>query len=74
MKQIENTPLKASYKMRKAIERLEKKYGELNKHFGVEHIAENRVGHGFYDYCQLRCDVLQGLGFIVNHDGEVFRG
>ena len=74
MKNSENTSLKSSYKKRKSIGRLEKKYGELNKQFGVERLPENRVGRGFYDYCQLRCDILQGLGFIVNHEGEVFRG
>lgn len=41
--------LKSSYKIRKEIERMEKKYGKLNKRFFVEHDECNRVGRGFYD-------------------------
>lgn len=69
---IEET-LKASYKMRKAIERYEKKVGvTMHKEFFVEHMPENRVGHGFYDGCQLSCDHVPALNRIVNHDGEIF--
>ena len=62
-----------SYKMRMSIARLERKYGKLNKTYGIEALPENRVGRGFYDYCELRCDILKNLGFIVNHEGEIFR-
>lgn len=64
--------MKASYKMRKAIERYEKKAGAMRKYFFVESIPENRVGRGFYDGCQLYCDVCPSLNRIVNHKGEIF--
>ena len=63
--------LKASYKMRKAIERLEKKYGALNKRFFIEHDEYNRVGKGFYDGCQLTDDIIQSRNIMVAHDGTI---
>ena len=63
--------LKSSYKMRKEIERMEKKYGKLNKRFFVEHYECNRVGRGFYDGCQLTDNILQNLNIIVAHDGTI---
>ena len=64
--------MKASYKMRKAIERYEKKVGEMDKTYFVESIPENRVGNGFYDGCQLSSKICPALNRIVNHDGEIF--
>lgn len=69
---MKNYELKASYKMRMAISRLEKKFGKLQKTYGVEVHPSNRVGKGFYDYCELRSDIFRGLGYLVNHDGETF--
>lgn len=63
--------MKSSYKMRKAIERIEKKYGKMNKDYFIETIESNRVGRGFYDGCVLHCPILQKT-IIVNHFGEVF--
>ena len=63
--------MKASYKMRKAIEAYEKKVGPMEKHFFVESIPENRVGRGFYDGCQLTSDIMPSLNRIVNHEGEI---
>lgn len=39
--------LKVSAKMRKGIEKLERKFGKLNKRFFVERNKEVRVGRGF---------------------------
>ena len=63
--------LKVSSKMRKAIEKLEKKYGKLNKRFLVEMDERVRVGHGFYDGCQLTDDIIQNRNIIVAHDGTI---
>ena len=63
--------LKASYKMRKAIEKLEKKYGKLNKRFFVEMDERVRVGHGFYDGCHLTDDIIQSRNIFVAHDGRI---
>lgn len=63
--------LKVSAKMQKAIEKVEKKYGEMEKRFFVEAIPSNRVGRGFYDGCELHCPIL-GRTVIVNHNGEIF--
>ena len=70
MKSMKTTTLKASYKMRKAIERVEKKYGEMKKSFFVEIYESVRVGRGFYDGCELHCSILQKT-VIVNHFGEI---
>ena len=70
MKSMKVTALKASYKMRKAIERVEKKYGEMKKTFFVEIYESVRVGRGFYDGCELHCPILQKT-VIVNHFGEI---
>lgn len=63
--------LKASYKMEKAIEKLEKKYGKLKKRYFVEMDTRVRVGHGFYDGCQLTDDILQNRNIVVAHDGTI---
>lgn len=63
--------LKVSSKMRKAIEKLEKKYGKLNKRFFVEMDERERVGHGFYDGCQLTDDIIQSRNIVVAHDGTI---
>ena len=63
--------LKASYKMGKAIKKLEKKYGKLNKRFFIEKDEEGRVSHGFYDGCQLTDDIIQGRNIVVAHDGTI---
>lgn len=64
--------MKASYKMRKAIEAYEKKVGEMQKTFFVESDPRNRVGRGFYDGCQLYSEIDPRLNRIINHDGEIF--
>lgn len=63
--------LKVSYKMRKAIEKLEKKYGKLNKRFFVERDERERVGRGFYDGCELTDDIIQSRNIGVSHDGTI---
>ena len=63
--------MKVSSKMRKAIEKLEKKYGKLNKRFFVETDERVSAGHGFYDGCQLTDDIIQSRNFIVAHDGTI---
>lgn len=64
--------LKVSYKMKKAIEKLEKKYGKLNKRFFVEMDESVRVGRGFYDGCQLTDDIIQSRNIFVAHDGTIW--
>lgn len=61
--------LKASRKMEATIEKMEKKFGALNRDYFVEPIESNRVGRGFYDGCTLTCDVIKSLHIIVAHDG-----
>lgn len=63
--------LKASYKMRKAIEKLERKHGSLNKRFFVERNECVRVGRGFYDGCRLTFTFIKSLVFVVAHDGTI---
>lgn len=64
--------MKASKKMLNAIAKVEKKWGELEKNFGIEPIEENRVGRGFYDFCELSCKILK-LQIVVAHDGTITR-
>lgn len=59
--------------MQKSIARIEKKYGELKKEFFVEQNPDNRVGRGFYDGCELTCDILQSLKIVVSHDGSIYK-
>lgn len=63
--------LKVSSKMRKAIEKLEKKYGRLNKRFFVEMDERVRVGRGYYDGSQLTDDIIQSRNIFVAHDGTI---
>ena len=63
--------LKISSKMKKAIVKLEKKYGKMNKRFFVEKDERVRVGHGFYDGCQLTDDIIKSRNIIVAHDGTI---
>lgn len=65
--------MKSSKKMEATIERLEKKYGKLNRDYFVEQIVSNRVGRGFYDGCELTCDILKGLHIVVDHDGTYYK-
>lgn len=65
--------MKASKKMEATIERMEKKYGKLNRDYFVETIESNRIGHGFYDGCTLTCDILKGLHIVVAHDGTYYK-
>lgn len=67
--------MKASYKMRKAIERLEKRHGiTFKKEYFVESTPENRAGRGFWDGCVLSWPVESlGTAYMVNHDGEVWK-
>ena len=66
--------MKASYKMRKAVERLEKQFGELEKQFGVELHQDNRRGAGFYDFVELSFPGwFRGKPVaIVAHDGTIW--
>lgn len=66
-----NIELKASSKMRKSVEKMERKFGKLQKNYGVEPIESNRVGRGFYDYCQLTSDILKSFNVTVAHDGTI---
>lgn len=63
--------LKVSAKMRKAIEKLERKFGKLNKRFFVERNEGVRVGRGFYDGCRLTFTFIKSLDFVVAHDGTI---
>ncbi len=63
--------LKISYKMKQGISRVEKKYGAMNRRFFIEHDECNRVGRGFYDGCQLTCDLVQSRNIMVAHDGTI---
>lgn len=65
--------MKSSKKMEETIERMEKKYGKLNRDYFVESIISNRVGNGFYDGCELTCDVIKSLDIIVAHDGSWYK-
>ena len=65
--------MKPSKKMEATIERLEKKYGKLNRDYFVEAIEANRVGRGFYDGCTLTCDIIQSLNIVVAHDGTYYQ-
>lgn len=65
--------MKPSKKMEATIERLEKKYGKLNRDYFVEPIEANRVGRGFYDGCTLTCDIIQSLNIVVAHDGTWYK-
>lgn len=67
----EVTGLKVSTKMRKAIEKLERKFGKLNKRFFVERNEGVRVGRGFYDGCRLTFTFIKSLDFVVAHDGTI---
>lgn len=59
--------------MLKSIEKLEKRFGELEKKFGVEFDECNRRGAGFYDYCELSQPKWFGgkVVAIVAHDGSI---
>lgn len=63
--------LKISSKMKKAIEKLEKQYGKLNKRFFIERDERVRVGNGFYDGCQLTDDIIKSRNIVVAHDGTI---
>lgn len=63
--------LKVSAKMRKGIEKLERKFGKLNKRFFVERNEGERVGRGFYDGCRLTFTFIKSLDFVVAHDGTI---
>jgi hypothetical protein len=65
-----NKELKVPYKMRKAIERLVKKYGELHTSYHIETIAENRHNVNYYDYCDITMDYIS-LKYRVAYDGTV---
>lgn len=65
--------MKVSKKMQSTIDRLERKYGKLEKSFGIELEPSNRVGRGFYDFCQLSCKLFQSLYIVVAHDGSYYK-
>ena len=66
--------MKASKKMQATIERMEKKYGQLNKDFFVEVHECNRVGNGFFDGCRLTSPMqdFQSINITVAHDGTYY--
>ena len=70
---VKNKAMTASYKMRKAIERYEKKVGKMEKTFGVEVCEEMRVGKGFFDFVILTSPGFPGLTRTINHYGEIYR-
>lgn len=63
--------LKISRKMKKAIEKIEKKYGKLNKRFFIERDERVRSGNGFYDGCQLTDDIIKSRNIVIAHDGTI---
>ena len=65
--------MKQSKIMQATIERLEKEFGKLNKTYFIEVLECNRVGRGFYDGCDLTCDILKNLHLVVAHDGTWYR-
>lgn len=65
--------MKKSKKMEATIAKMENKYGKLNRDYFVEQIISNRVGHGFYDGCELTCDTIKSLHIIVAHDGTYYQ-
>ena len=60
--------LKVSAKMQYSIDRLEQKYGKLEKTFGSEKTPYNK---DFYCWCELRSRILQSLARTVLHNGEI---
>ena len=63
--------MKASYKMRQTIERLERKFGKLEKDYFVEPYSVHR---GFYDGCRLTSNIQSvHINIIVAHDGSFWR-
>lgn len=60
--------LKVSFKMSKAIARLEKKYGKLEKDFFSEKPPYNDK---FYCGCRLRSDIIKSLAKTVLFDGSI---
>ena len=63
--------LKVSSKMKKAIKKLEEKFGKLNKRFFIERDERVRVGKGFYDGCQLTDEIIKSRNIVVAHDGTI---
>ena len=63
--------LKISRNMKKAIEKIEKKYGKLNKRFFIERDKRVRSGNGFYDGCQLTDDIIKSRNIVIAHDGTI---
>lgn len=63
--------LKISRKMKKAIEKIEKKYGKLNKRFFIERDKRVISGNGFYDGCQLTDDIIKSRNIVIAHDGTI---
>jgi len=63
--------LKVSSKMRKSIERLEKKHGELIKCYGTESDPRNVYNDKFYCYCELADKYLKNFKMTVCHDGTI---
>ncbi len=55
--------------MQQSIDRLEQKYGNLEKTFGNEK-AGMQYNEKFYCYCELRSDILKSLALTVLHNGE----
>lgn len=65
-----NEIMKSSRKMMNGIAKVEKKFGEMQKSFEIEFDEVNRVGRGFYDYCDLYCPIMKKT-FTVAHDGTI---
>ena len=65
------TALKVSSKMRKSIERLEKKHGELVKSYGTESDSRNVHNEKFYCYCELTDKYFKNFKMTVCYDGTI---
>lgn len=68
---MSNGNYRASKAMLRSIEKIEKKYGKFIKKYDIEAIEENRVGRGFYDFCDMKCPYTN-MQFTVSHTGEIF--
>lgn len=66
--------MKISYKMKKTVERLVKKYGFAEKDisYGVEALIVNRHGNGYYDYAEI-FEPITRLHFVIAFDGKIAR-
>ena len=62
--------LKISRKMQNSINRIEKKYGKLDKLFGSEETPYNKK---FYCYVLLSSNILESLNVLILHNGHIWK-